>query len=211
MELLVALPFGLMLLFATVAMVIVSIHQSANVTDRVEAIQRGRTTMERVVRQLRSQVCSPTTGAAITAGDANSVTFYGDLTGGASDPERHTITYDPAAKTLTQYDHVGTGTWPNLTFAATPTRTATLLANTTAVSGTPFFTYYAFASNGTVSSTALPSPLSATDLPNVVRVGVSFVSQPRRTAQAALNTTFQSQADVRTADANNPSQGMRCI
>jgi Tfp pilus assembly protein PilV len=210
-ELLVAMPFTLVLLGATVMMMIVSMRQSANVTDRVEANQRGRTTMERVIRQLRSQVCPATTGAAITSATDSSVQFYVDLSGGASNPERHTLTYDSTAGSLTEYDDVGTGTWPSMTWPGTPTRTSVLHSNISTVSGTPFFQYYGFASDGSISATPFTTPVSSTNLSKIVRVSVNFVSQPRRTQQAARYTTFQSEADNRTADPNDPTKGPRCL
>jgi Tfp pilus assembly protein PilW len=210
-ELLVGLPIGLVLLGATVMLMIVSVRQSANVTDRVEANQRGRITMERVIRQLRSQVCPATTGAAITSGTDTSVQFYTDMTG-TSTPERHTLTYDATGNgTLTEYDDVGTGTWPSMTWPGTPTRTAVLHSNITTVSGTPFFQYYGYDTNGNVSATPFTTPVSSTNLPKIVRVKVSFVSKPRRTQQSARYTTFQSQADNRTADPNDPTKGPRCL
>jgi Tfp pilus assembly protein PilE len=209
-ELLVALPVSVVLLLVTVTILNVSIKQSGNITDRVEAIQRGRTTMERITRQLRSQVCPATTGAAITSASNSSITFYVDLTGGASAPEQHTVTFDSTAGTVTQYDYVGTGTWPSMSFPSV-TRTSVLLANTSAVSGTNFFTYYGYDSNGNVSATPFTTPVSSTNLPKVVKIGVNFVAQPRHTTQAARYTTFQSESDVRTADPTKPTQNFRCL
>jgi Tfp pilus assembly protein PilE len=209
-ELLVALPISVVLLLVTVTVLNVSIKQSAAVTDRVEAIQRGRTTMERITRQLRSQVCPATTGAAITSASNNSITFYVDLTGGSSSPEQHVVTFDPTGGTITQYDYVGTGTWPNMSYPSV-TRTSVLLANASAVSGTNFFNYYGYDSNGNVSTTAFTTPVSSTNLPKIVKVGVNFVAQPRHTTQAARWTTFQSEADVRTGDPTKPTQNFRCL
>ena len=48
--------------------------------------------------------------------------------------------------------------------------------------------------------------MAATDLPRIVRVDVSFVSQPSRTNQSPRSTTFQSAVDSRTADPNNPTE-----
>jgi prepilin-type N-terminal cleavage/methylation domain-containing protein len=211
-ELLVAIPVGVVLLSAVLVMMRVSIRASANVTDRTEAIQRGRTAMERVTRQLRSQVCPTTTGTALTNADANTMTLYVDMTGGSSQPERHTITYDPTAQTLTEYEYASSGgTWPSLTYPGTPTRTRQLLNNVTAVSGVPFFRYYQYDSNGNVSTTPMTTPVSAANLPRVVNVAVSFVSRPFKAGTAAPTTTFQSEASMRTSDPNDPTQNARCL
>ena len=211
-ELLVSIPIGVVLLTAVLMMMRVSVRQSAAVTDRTEAVQRGRTAMERVTRQLRSQVCPTTTGSSLTTADANTLTLYVDMTGGSSAPERRTITYDPAAQTLTEYEYVASsGTWPNQTFPGTPTRQRQLLNNVTAVSGVPFFRYYQYDSNGNVSSTPMTTPVAAGNLPRVVNVAVSFVSRPRKTATNAPTTTFQGEASMRTSDPNNPTENARCL
>jgi hypothetical protein len=200
------------LLSAVLVMMRVSIRQSANITDRTEAVQRGRTALERVTRQLRSQVCPTTTGSSLTTADANTLTLYVDMTGGQSAPERRTITYDPNAQTLTEYEYVASsGTWPNLTFPNSPTRQRELLNNVTAVSGVPFFRYYQYDANGNVSNTPMSTPVSAANLPRVVNVAVSFVSRPRRANTSSPTTTFQSEASMRTQDPNNPTDNARCL
>ena len=210
-EMLVSIPIGIVLLSAVFSMMRVSVRQSANVTDRTEAVQRGRTAMERVTRQLRSQVCPTTTGTALTTADANTITFYTDMSGGTNAPERHTITYDPTAQTLTQYEYVGTGTWPDQNFTEPPTRTRQILNNVTAVSGVNFFRYYQYDANGSVSTTPMSTPVSAANLPRVVNVAVSFVSKPRKANASSPSTTFQSEAGMRTSDPTNPTQNARCL
>jgi prepilin-type N-terminal cleavage/methylation domain-containing protein len=211
-ELLVAIPIAVVLLTAVFTMMRASARHSVNVTERTEATQRGRTAMERVTRQLHSQVCPTTTGTALTTADANTVTFYTDMSGGASQPEQHTITYDPTAQTLTQYEYAGSsGTWPSIVYPASPTRTRQILNNVTAVSGVPFFRYYQYAANGTVSPTAMTTPVSQANLPRVVNVAVSFVSKPRKANASSPTTTFQGEASMRTSDPNNPTQNARCL
>ena len=211
-EILVSIPIGVVLLSAVFVMMRASVRQSANITDRTEAIQRGRTAMERVTRQLRSQVCPTTTGTALTTADANTLTLYVDMTGGTSQPERRTLTYDPAAQTLTEYEYVASsGSWPNFTWPASPTRTRQLLNNVTAVSGVPFFRYYQYDASGDVSPTPMTTPVSAANLPRVVNVAVGFVSKPRKATTSSPSTTFQSEASMRTSDPNNPTQNARCL
>jgi hypothetical protein len=209
-EALLTISIGLVLLGVVFLLMEVAFSQTAKVNDRVEAVQRGRTTMEQVTRQLRSQVCPATTNAALIQGDGNSVTFYLDLSGGAANPERHTIAYDPNTRVLTEYDYTGSGTWPALTYGSTPTRTRQLLKEAVPVSGTPVFTYYAFTPAG-LPTQQLATPLADADLPRVVRIALSFVAQPTRTRQAPQSTTFQSEVDVRTADPNNPTESTRCL
>jgi Tfp pilus assembly protein PilW len=209
-ELLISVSVGLAVLSVVFMVMNVSVSQTAKVNDRVEAVQRGRITMETITRELRSQVCPPSTGAALTQAQDNSVTFYVDLSGGASNPEQRQITYDPTTRTLTEYSYVGTGTWPDMTYPATATRTRELLKNAVPVGSSPVFTYYAYDSSGAQQQLATPVTGTA-NLARIVRVGVSFSAQPSRTNQAARSTTFQSAVDTRTSDPNNPTQGTRCI
>jgi hypothetical protein len=213
-EALLTIVVGLGILGVTFLLMDVSFSQTAKISDRVEAVQRGRVTMENITRQLRSQVCPSSTGAAITDARDSSVTFYADLSGGAANPEQRTIAYDQTAKTLTEYRYVGSGTWPSVTYPASnaPTQTRELAKNIVPVSGTPVFRYYAFPTNGSQTHQLLTTPITtAPELSRVVRVEVSFVSQPSRTKQQARSTTFQSAVDTRTTNPNSPSETTRCL
>jgi Tfp pilus assembly protein PilV len=210
-EILVALPISIVILMAIFTMMNVSIRQSGAVTDRVDAVQRGRTAMERVTRVMRSQVCPATTGAAFTSADSSSMTLYADMTGGASNPQRHTITFNSNASTLTEDIYAGTGTWPDLAFPNTPTQTRQLLANVTPVNGVPVFRYYSYDANGAVSTTPMTVPVTQAQLPRIVYVEVNFVANPMRTSTSPKNTTFMGGATVRTADPTKPTENARCL
>jgi Tfp pilus assembly protein PilW len=213
-ELLVTIPVAVVILTAVMVMMNVTFRQTQKVNDRVAAIQKGRAAMDQVTRELRSQVCPVTTRSTFPTTatvDGNSVTFYADLSGGASSPEKRMITYDASSKTLTEYRYVATsGTWPNLVYPGSPTRTRELLNNVDPVGNTPVFSYFPFTTTGTVSSTPLNTPLSTADMQKVVKIGTSFVARPR-TAQSPQSTTFQSEVDVRTADPNKPTEPPRCL
>jgi hypothetical protein len=165
--------------------------------------------MERVTRLLRSQVCPVTTGAAFTSADASSMSLYADMTGGTSQPQRHTITYNN--NVLTEDIYVGTGTWPNLAYPNTPTQSRQLLTNASPVSGVPVFRYFGYDANGTVSTTPMSTPVLQAQLPRIVYVEASFVANPLRTGPSPKSTTFQGGATVRTADPTKPTQNSRCL
>jgi type II secretory pathway component PulJ len=209
-ELLISVSVGLVVLGVVFLVMDVSLSQTTKVNDRVEAVQRGRITMEQITRQLRSQVCPSATGAAVLEGSDNEILLYVDLSGGTATPQQRRITYEPTAKTLTERDYVATGTWPNVTYNTAP-QTRELLKDVVPVSGTPIFTYYAFATSGTQTHQRLSTPLLPANLPRVVRIGVSFVAQPSRTHQSPRSTSFQSAVDTRTDDPNNPSESTRCL
>jgi hypothetical protein len=213
-EALLAVFVGLGVLSVTFLLLNVSFSQTAKINDRVEAVQRGRVTMENLTRQLRSQVCPPTTGAALLYAGDSTLAFYTDLSGGAREPERRAYVHDGTANTLTEHSYTGTGAWPNTTYPAwnSPTRTRRLLSDVVPVSNTPVFRYYGYATNGSASHQRLATPITtAPELAKVVRVEVSFVSQPSRTKQQPRSTTFQSAVDTRTSNPNNPSEATRCF
>src|SRR5262245_26341607 len=78
-ELLAGMMVGLIVLMAAFMLVDHATEASQAIANRQDAVQRGRIAMERVTRQLRSQVCLGEETEPITAGNANSVTFFADL------------------------------------------------------------------------------------------------------------------------------------
>jgi hypothetical protein len=131
-------------------------------------------------------------------------TFQGDPTQ-AYVPERHTITWNPGARTLVDYMFVGTGAPPDTTYPGAPTRTLVLTSNVDPVPGTPIFSYYTWTSSGQVSpSVLLPTPLSAADAQRLVRISVQFKVMPNGngTPSAKQATTLQNDVVARTVDPN---------
>jgi prepilin-type N-terminal cleavage/methylation domain-containing protein len=205
-EMLVACVIGTVVMGAAFMILDLANGLSQSVDARVDTTSRARTAMEQVTRELRSQVCLQPGTAAITNGQDNSVTFYTYLGGPTGySPERHTITWNPATRELTDYAFVGTGTPPNMTYPATATRTNTLLSNVDPVGTTPIFSYYTWTASGTVSPTvALATPLSAAGAQATVRIAVQFKVSPSGNAHPTVNQTtiLQNDVFVRTADPN---------
>lgn len=99
LELQVAELIGGFVITAALTMMIVAVNSSNRVTDRVNAAQVGRTTMEQIQQRIRSQTClfpgeytlnGSTAGtgsqAAIIHADTEKIVFIGDIgsTGGAT-------------------------------------------------------------------------------------------------------------------------------
>jgi prepilin-type N-terminal cleavage/methylation domain-containing protein len=208
-EMLVACVVGTIVMLAAFALLDMSNGLSRTVGDRVDTTQRARDAMEQVTRELRSQVCLKPGTAAITNGQGNSVTFYtfeGDPTQ-AYVPERHTITWNSGPRTLVDYEFVGAGAAPDTVYPGTPTRTITLADNVDPVPGASIFSYYAWAASGQVlPSVLLPTPLSAADAQQTVRIAVQFQLTPDGNGAGARSSkqTMALQNDVftRTADPN---------
>ena len=119
-ELIVAMTIGLIVIAAALTATTRAFEVQKEAADRTNATQRGRIALETMTRALRSQVCMGTPRTAIKAADNNSVSFTADLSGGATLPDKYTLTYDPTAKTITEYVYDGSGTYPTLIFPATP-------------------------------------------------------------------------------------------
>ena len=108
-ELLTAMTIGMLLLFASLMLLDHSTALTKQITDRQDAVQRGRQAMELMVRDLRSQVCLGDETEPITVARDDRVTFYADLSDGTTDVQQRTIRYDAATKSLIEDIHVGTG------------------------------------------------------------------------------------------------------
>jgi hypothetical protein len=189
-----------------------SVTASTEISDRVETVQAGRLTMERITQGLRAQVCPNSTNPAIESGTDNSVTFYSDLAGESARPDKRVVSYDATAKTLTDQLFQASGSAPSWTYPPSPTRTS-VATGLVPATGVPVFRYYAFTATPPATPTVLlPTPLSATDRARTVKISVSFVARPRRTStDPKAETTFQNDVFVRTADPTAPGGGPRCF
>jgi type II secretory pathway pseudopilin PulG len=218
-ELITAMGIGMVVLLAAFMLLDRAVSTSSQLTDRQDSTQRGRLAMEVVTRELRSQVCLGD-GQPITAGSDNSVTFYANLSSNSDAADRRVLRYMPAEKRIFEDVYTGTGTFPDLAFAATPTRTRELLNPVQpVVDGTvtrPIFRYYKYKVGGAPGELQqLASPLAAVDAPNVVMIKVAFAALPQRkvarTTDVADATTFESDVYVRLADPTQPAEGPRCL
>ncbi len=167
-------------------------------SDRVEALQRGRVTMDRVVTLLNSQICllkpDGTGQPPILDGQNSSVTFYATLGAVDSDPTIYRVRYDSGTKRLYeeqflpfrsgQHAHL-----PDLSGDADSSRViGTNIPPTTA--GAPIFKYWQFVTTagptlGMVDTTPLSPPLSSTAQFAAVRM--TICSSPSRSTRPAAS------------------------
>jgi len=212
-ELLMAMALGSLVLTAVMLVFTTGITASSKIGDRIDSASRARDAMDRITTLLDSQVCLRNSGDSTTqpaiapivgaSSTANSITFYADLNGATDTPSKYTITYDPAAKTLTQYKYLGSGLLPNVTFASSPVTTL-LSDNVQQAGAVPVFSYYVFSSDGTVNEGAPVTP-SATNQLQIVRVGVQFQANSARTKTGdASRSVVSGQGTVATADPTDP-------
>jgi prepilin-type N-terminal cleavage/methylation domain-containing protein len=220
-ELMIGLSIGLVITFASFTIMERASTVSNEITDRQDAIQRGRQAMELMTRQLRSQVCLGESAEPISYGDGSKITFYADLSDGSQNVTRRSLVFTAASGStpgkVTENVHVGTGTYPELTFNATPTTSRVMLNRVQQVmvgaTAQPVFRYYAFfPGSPTGDLQELTTPLSATDASRTVMVRIAFVVLPERKKPRDLDsTTLQDDVYVRLADPTRPLEGPRCL
>jgi hypothetical protein len=176
-------------LLATLDLLDNTISVGSGVNRRVDALQHGRTALDVITRDLRSQVCvgiddpaaagGSSSQPSLIAGTDDSVDFYVDLGDGttARPPERRTIVFDPTAQTIEERIYKPTGGAGNYVFPATPTSTRTLISDVAQDGSTPIFRYYAFdTQTPPTPSVLLPasSGLSTADMARTARTAIAF-------------------------------------
>ncbi|HEX5923759.1 MAG TPA: prepilin-type N-terminal cleavage/methylation domain-containing protein [Baekduia sp.] len=225
-ELLVAMALGSIVLTALMTLFINGVTGSVRVSDRVEALQRGRVTMDRAVTLLNSQICllnpDGTGQPPILDGQNNQVTFYATLGVVDSNPTIYRLRYDPATKRMIedQFLPVPSGsavTYP--TYPATPDTSRIIGTNVLpSTAGAPIFKYWQFITTagptlGMVDTTPLTTPLTSTGQFASVRMTISFVTQPEHTTGTTNDlraTSLDGVATVGSANAGEPAKGVNC-
>jgi prepilin-type N-terminal cleavage/methylation domain-containing protein len=222
-ELLTAIGIGTIVLMAVLTLLDTSVKISAKTTDRTETTARGRSAMDVITRQLRSQICQGTGQPALTAAGPTSMTFYASLApeqasvDGKTPPlvvQQRRLTYRSATRDILEEVWTGTGVRPTVTFPAQPTSSRILISRVDPTGDTPVFRYYRFAvaAGDTVARPTLiaTTPLVASDLARTVQIDVNFtVTGARRSAPVKIdlsNTVF-----VRTSSPTNPSNSPLCL
>jgi prepilin-type N-terminal cleavage/methylation domain-containing protein len=220
-ELLVAMALGSIVLTAVMTVFLTGMGATTRVTDRVEAAQRGRLAMDRVVTLLNSQTClynnDGTSSAPIFDGQGQQVTFLANLGTVSADPNKYRIRYDPATKTLFEDRWTPTrDAKGNLVFAATASSSKPIGTGIVpTLGGGTIFQYYAFDVDGTIDPAA-PITLTSGALTTAnrlaaVRVAATFAAQTDRTKTLDLRSTTESgSATVGSADGSDPSKGVNC-
>lgn len=215
-ELLVATTVGVATLLAAFTLSSSFLHAQTRVSDRSESIARGRTAMEQIVQQLRSQVCLGPNYPSITYGDSSRVTFYADLSNTTFVPERRDLAYENGAIVERIYPGTPSGGQPPFTFPRSPTRTRVILDRVQLLREgavtVPFLRYYSFDGRDPIRpSRLLAVPLNANDAARVVQVTVSFAALPSRGGAPSIPEPFTANIYVRTADPTDPDHSPLCI
>ena len=187
-ELLVATAAGVVVLFAISAMIIVSLRETVRTNSHVDATQRARVALNNVIEELHSACVAPQV-APVKANSSGTQLVFVHQTGSAVSPVPILSKVTLSAGTLTQADYAKTGgEAPKWIFnETTPTSTQQLMTNLSPTSpSTSIFSYYSY-TNGEISATPLPTPLSSTDAERTVKVGIAFTAAPQSTPIADPN------------------------
>jgi prepilin-type N-terminal cleavage/methylation domain-containing protein len=208
-ELMVTLAISMVIMGGILGLLDLSVRSSASSMGRSQAVREGRGAIDRVGQELRLASC-PDTGPAILSATDDSVSYYVDRPRSdyrlATVVERHTLTYDATAGSITLTVAPGTGTPP--AWGAT-TRTTVLGSGLSRIGTTPIFQYLGYTAPDAPATTVIAAPAGAT-LSSVAQVQVSFSAlgaYPSRTQGAA---NFQSSIVLRTDDPSDEDNSPEC-
>lgn len=187
-ELLVGMALSVAVLIGILGIVDVTTRGSARVASRVDADQRARTTLQRLMDELHSTCVAPNVLPVVAASNGyasnGSTLIFLQQTGSGvtPTPTQRVVTLEGNTLKERVYSATG-GTAPNWTFASTPSSTTTLMTDVGAAkfgsppAAVPLFQYFAY-QGAQLSTTPLPTPLSASDAARTVAVTASFSVSP---------------------------------
>jgi Tfp pilus assembly protein PilW len=177
-ELLATIPAMLAVMFAVGTMTVTSLHNQDRISKRVDANQRARPVMTQIVQALHSACVAPRIVPVLAGSTGTSISFLSQRGSTVSPtPDLHVISLSGTTLSDTTYPATG-GAAPTWTFSGTPSSSRQLLTNVAAPGGT-IFRYYQFV-GGSLSPTALTTPLTTTDAAHTANVDVSLTSSPTR-------------------------------
>lgn len=183
-ELLVGLSMGTVVMLGLTTMVVLSMQSTTRVSTRVDATQRGRLVLTRVIDQLHSACISPKLAPVQKESSSTAIRFV-HATGSAVSPVPTLSVISLSGEDLTQSDYAWKeGNPPFWTFNTTPTSTTTLMTKVKPIPGKPVFSYYGY-SLGALAETAFPAPLSEIDALHTIAVAFAFMTSPAKGTAAA--------------------------
>jgi hypothetical protein len=181
-EVLVSLGTGLVVLSALTMVIVVSMHANARVSARVDATQRARLTMTKIVQQLHSACVAPKIAPIQPGSTGTSLRFiHAPLSEGSAVAPMPTLTEISLSNgVLTQSDRPAIGgSFPTWIYSPTTT-TKQLLTDVGPIApSSSIFSYYP-SSNGAISPTPQATPLQASATPLTILVRIAFSADSSR-------------------------------
>lgn len=180
-ELVVACAAGVVVLATIGVVVIVSLRGTDRISTQVEATQRARQVLSQVIEELHSACLVSQIAPVQTGSTGTSISFLHQIGSEvAPTPILSTITLSEGNLTQSNYPSTG-GSAPHWTFAAKPSTTEQLMTKISPTApSTSIFNYYSY-TNGEISATPLPTPLSETNASLTAQVGVALTAEPPNT------------------------------
>jgi hypothetical protein len=192
---------GMVIISALTMVIMTTMHGTARVVARVEATQRARLALVKLMQELHSACINPEIAPIREKSEGNKLRFV-HQTGSEVQPTPvlSVVTYSKG--TLTQSDFAyKSGVAPNWIFnEEKPISTQTLLTKVAPVSpSSSIFSYYRYA-NGALSTTPQTTPLSETESLLTVEVQAALTAEPEKATaipNAGSNATVQNAATLR--------------
>jgi type II secretory pathway pseudopilin PulG len=185
-EALVASVLSVIIGLALFAMIEFSFRQTYNVSERVNANQRGRIALEQILLRLHSScvAVSAVPVLAESSGTSLSILSKEGTQAYFSSMTKHRIYLSGTTLYDATYNSSG-GIAPHWTFPSTASSTRTLLTNVSQSGSTPIFQYYKYESGGTLSSTAQTTPLTEPEAKSTAAIAVAFTVAPEFTTRSS--------------------------
>jgi hypothetical protein len=179
-ELMVALMAGLVVISALTMVIMTTVHGTARVKDRVEATQRARLALVKLMQELHSACTSPEI-APVKAESTGNVLWFAHQTGSAVQPTPvlSAVSYNKGK--LEQFNYAyKSGTAPNWIFnLEKPVSTQILLTKVAPIApSSSIFSYYRYI-GGTISPTPQKTPLEK-ESELTVEVQAALTAEPEK-------------------------------
>ena len=180
-ELMVALMAGLVIISALTMVIMTTMHGTARVTARVEATQRARLALVKLMQELHSACTSPEI-APVKPESTGTALWFVHQTGSEVQPIPVLSLVTNGEGNLTQLDYgYKSGAAPNWIFnLEKPIKTQTLLTKVAPIApSSSIFSYYRYV-GGTISTTPQKTPLE-TESELTVEVQAALTAAPEKT------------------------------
>ena len=215
-ELLTAISIGMIVVFAAVNLIDASVRASNETVNRMDGLQKGRIALEQITQRLRAQVCPDKATPAIVDATPTSVSFFSEL---SAAPANGMPVFAPEGRRISLTSkRIVEEVWTVLanpladTFGFPSSSTRVIADDIYQMPGRPFLKYFTFINNPATPDLELVPPIADADKARIVKIEIAFDSRPSTlTAQAnRIDTSFQNDVFVRTADPTDPEHSPLC-
>jgi type II secretory pathway component PulJ len=182
-EVLVATVTSVVVSLALFAILEVATRQTAGVSERVHANQRGRLAMEYLTNDLHSSCVAVTAVPVLSGSTGTSLELLSERGTNAffTSMTKHRIYLSGTTLYDAQYPSTG-GVVPHWTFATTPSQTSTILTGVSQSGATALFTYYKY-ENSTLTEEKT-TPLTEANAKLVAAVKLAMTVAPETKANS---------------------------